>query len=654
MKLTQKFTPTQLSVTPWAVYSRCSNHIGKILDNKFDKPHLSVYEHTRHTSAEVFDHPPIPNADHLPSSQFGKGLAEEEQELLDALQADESGRRLNVVGDVGTGKTTFLKHVIDIHFGQSAFSLGLAIYMDWSDFTASVNDPVPAIHSRFVGKVLEALEKSYGPARLHAFDDDIFLKATMFAADRSMALRYEGGARTARVIAAFENALKTCPVDLTFERINALCQSDKDAIVLIVDNIDHLHSSVLEHLFDFLTEIQLRAIPMLIVAMRDHTFERGNSAYRRDRAVPAWNLRLKPPNIKLMLERRIQHFLPSTIGSAANEVLKVGAGVLYADRKLSAVCRALLNAPFSNVETYEFLCNYSNFNIRDLFVTLQEILGCPGFAAYEGDLFKSQDPVVSIGIDQCLIALGLKNHLMFFPDKSPLFNPYSAGADSNILDKVVAVRVIQLLNNRTSPIALGDLETRFVAWGYNKRAFDAQVVSMVNKDLLWTSTGAPTDFGKESRLRLSYRGRLYAKTLLRRSIFNYMMSFDVEAPSESHPIYRHHRKDFDSELKRVAQFGSQLESEAIADRVLGLASIIFDAERTELQDLTTTGKLANFKADVAPTSISLEIVEGLLRFLRRGHEADGTGSQLTAPSSATLKSVSDTKESYQAAFKYVW
>jgi hypothetical protein len=39
---------------------------------------------------------------------------------------------------------------------------------------------------------------------------------------------------------------------------------------------------------------------------------------------------------------------------------------------------------------------------------------------------------------------------MFYPEKSPLFNPYSAGLDGHFGDKLLGVRIIEFLNERTS------------------------------------------------------------------------------------------------------------------------------------------------------------------------------------------------------------
>lgn len=651
MKLTEKFSAAQLSAPSWPLYKQCESALGIILDNKFKDPHLTVYEHVRHSATEVFKHAQELEGTPLPDIGRDTGMADEEGQVLAALLAPESGRRMNVVGDVGVGKTTFVLHLVHSHFGREGYAGGQPIYVGFADFTASEVDPIQDIRRRFVTAVWAQLEQAFGLDRMMQVDDAVFEKAGMFATARALRHRSAPGERAARVTAALEQAIDEAPMELTIERINALCGEDQNALLLVVDNIDHLPETTLRALSLFLIQVQLAAVPLLLVAMRDHTYNRGFSSYREDKTVPAWNLRLKPPNIRLMIEKRIAHLLPQ---AGPGSTVSAGAGVLTIDRTTASVCRTLLNAPLSDQETYEFLCLYTNFNIRDLFANLQWIVGSSGFSAYDRDFFMQESPKVRIGIDECLIALGLRGNLMFFPDASTIFNAYSSGADDHPLDKIVAARVIQLLDNRIAPIGFRELSSRLIGWGYSANAVDAQVRAMINKDLVWTSSGSPASFTHESQLRLSYRGQLYARKIMRRTVYNYMMSFDVEAPDEAHPTYRHHKSEFRGEVASFASFTAPFESDTLADRVVGLAELIAEAERAETRQLMTRKGMDSFRADVAPRSVSVGILDGLSKFLERTLQKNGDGSRYTAPSTATLKRVGDLQQKLRHEFRGVY
>ena len=174
------------------------------------------------------------------------------------------------------------------------------------------------------------------------------------------------------------------------------------------------------------------------------------------------------------------------------------------------------------------------------------------------------------------------------------------------------------------------------------------MAAMVNKDLVWTSAGSPKNFDDGSGIRLSYRGQLYARKILRRTIFNYMMSFDVEAPNDQHPVFRHFKSEFMIELHNFANIGARFESDALAYRVLGLAQIIFDVELSEMRNLAKIGEIDGFRQKVAPKPISIGILTGLSKFLVRTHEKNGDASRFISPSTDTLKAIGESITEYRS------
>lgn len=648
MKLTERFQPAQVLAKPWDVYEQCSEAIGVILDNHFKEPHVHVYEHTRHTPEELFKHDAaIKGEEFVPvDGAAGSNLAKEEQEILSVLLAPETHRRLNVIGDVGVGKTTYIKHLAALHIGQADFSPSRLIYIDFADFTASKNNALRRIEDKFVLSVWTSLEQHFGAEAIGQIDDELFESSELFSGLRLILRRLPDQQRQEKITQALLEATQNKQLDLTFARVNQFCQADRNRLVLVVDNIDHLSQSVLTALGDFLLSAQLRLEhSLLIVAMRDHTFNSGFSAYMPDRTVMCWNQRLNPPDLRKVLDRRVEHFFPSKKDQVPT--VAVGAGALQADVDKAKLIRKLLTAPFMHQESYDFLCAYSNYNLRELFADLQKIIGFHGFKHFERGILLGADGSIDVGIDECLLALGLRRWHMFFPDKSELFNPYSAGDDTGALDRIVAARILQLLDNRITWIQYKDLAQILTNWGYSSPAIRAQMTAMVNKDLVWTSTGSPKNFDDGSGIRLSYRGQLYARKILRRAVFNYMMSFDVEAPNELHPVYRHFKSEFTGELHSFANIGSKFESDALAYRVLGLAQIIFDVELAEVRGLAKSGEIEGFRQKVAPRPISVGILSGLSKFLVRTHEKNGE-SRFMSPSTDTLKAVGENLTEYQS------
>lgn len=653
MKLTEKFSPAQLTMPSWKLYEQCSTAIGVILDNQFRDPHITVYEHVRHTPSEVFLHMEDLGGRANDLSVAYDGLASEEQALVDTLRTAESTRRLNIVGDVGVGKTTFIKHLAALHLSTAEFCNTTPIYIDFSNFNAQLTDPIVDIRTKFIDTVNAALQAMFGNEQMDAIDDALFNSADIFSASRSIYRRLPKKEKSRFVAAELHEATKFKGVALTIARINALCARDPNRLIIVIDNIDHLPEIVLRALSSFLLQIQLDARPMLVVCMRDHTFQAGFSSYREDKTVLAWNLRLKPPNLRMMLDRRINHFF-SEEKKPGRTLVTTGSGVLKIDRELSKICRSLLRSPFSDQTTYEFICRYTNYNLRDLFSNLQRIVGFAGFSYAEKEFLLQDEAKLKIGVDECLIALALRDSLMFFPDRSSTFNPYSAGQDNHVLDKIVAGRVLQFLDYRIAAIPYSELKTLLLEWGYSEIAVDAQVKAMISKDLIWTSTGSPANFTAASEVSLSYRGKLYSREIVRRAVFNYMMSFDIEAPSDSHAVFRHHKSEFRTELEAFSDFGAKFDTEALAQRVMGMAELIYDSEMTEVRLLMRKKEINDFRTAVSPRSLSLGIVDGLSKFLRKAYEEGENGWRNIPPSTATLRLVGETSNKYRTTFSKVY
>lgn len=654
MKLTEKFSPAQLRTPSWELYDQCSESIGVILDNRFKDPHITVYEHVRHSPSEVFWHRDDDFGDLPPKANIGEtDLVREELDLLGALQTPEIGRRLNIVGDVGVGKTTFIKHLAAMHLATPEFLATSQIYIDFSDFNASLEDPIVDIRHKFVDTVWGVLEKLFTEEECLAADDKVFDTADIFAPSRAILKRLPVASRPQYIAEQMQEMLRTKSVKFSIDRINVFSEGNPNRLLLVVDNIDHLPETVLKALSAFLLQVQLRAAPMLIVCMRDHTYMAGFSSYREDKTVLAWHLRLKPPNLRRMLDRRVDHFFPSE-KAGKEQVVTAGAGILKIDRAMSKVCRSLLRSPFSDQDTYEFICKYTNYNLRDLFANLQRIVGFSGYRSHDKEFFFQEEPRVVVGVDECLIALALGDSMMFFPDHSPVFNPYSAGQDTNPLDRIVAGRMLQLLDHRIDWMRYEDLKRQLVEWGYSAAAVRAQLKAMISKDIVWTSTGAPSNFSDASAVRLSYRGQLYANKILRRTVFNYLMSFDVDATSEAHPVFRHHKSEFRRELEDFSNFSAKMESEVIAYRVLGVAELIYEAEAVEVRQLMKSKEMDGFRHAVSPRSLSMGIMDGLTKFLQKSNEADGNGWRFMPPTTATLKVVSEASEKYRRAFSDIY
>ncbi|MCA9706326.1 MAG: hypothetical protein KDK70_10800, partial [Myxococcales bacterium] len=159
-------------------YEELDPLVDVVVDDKFDKPHVHVYEHLRRDSE--------PGEDEGDSKG---GLRREEQRFLAAMQVRERERSLQIRGDVGTGKSTFLRHVLDVHLGQDTFPKSEGIYIDWRDFICPEGQESESVHRKFAREVDAALERQLGPEFIDKADVEMFEGAEVFATDRARVRR---------------------------------------------------------------------------------------------------------------------------------------------------------------------------------------------------------------------------------------------------------------------------------------------------------------------------------------------------------------------------------------------------------------------------------------------------------------------------------
>jgi len=154
--------------------------IGVVLDDKFKNTHINLYEHQRHSFEDMFfltaDDESLPQDEQNDSTPGSEELVEEEFEILSVFNIPENERLLRIVGDVGVGKSTFLKHIRDIHFQSKLFGHPVTIYTDWRSFRISSKTTVNnEIEHKFAVEIFHSLETAIKP---HVFFHQISLAVT--------------------------------------------------------------------------------------------------------------------------------------------------------------------------------------------------------------------------------------------------------------------------------------------------------------------------------------------------------------------------------------------------------------------------------------------------------------------------------------------
>ena len=628
-----------MSTEKWAVYEECSPVFGQVLDdslmaNQGDEFHSYVYEHERKTFEGMYQ---LATPTTRPVESVGTegtiDLAIDEREVLAVMSSTEPHRRLMVVADVGCGKSTFLRHLMHKHFSTDKFGHPKAIYLDWRSFVASAEDPIPAIQRRFVSDVAAALERHLDLKRRVEIDRTIFLTSENFAVERAELDHVDSADYERELNQLLRKSWSENAEDFIFERLNLLCSKNRNEFVILIDNIDQLRPAVLSELAQYLIRVQLRTECLVIVALRDHTYGAESvSAYSRSGTTPCWHMILHAPDMRKLLDRRLEYFFPK--GGRSRAILNIGgaAARLKLDEETTKLAlRRILQMPFERPEAYDFLSQWSNYSVRELFRVLQTVLSAGSLRSKSIHALISTQQPLDMSLDDCLIALALTSHRIFYPQHSPLLNVYSTAADATPTDRILGVRLLQFLDHRHELISQKALRETFIRWGYSPAAIDRHLRTMIRKDVVWTDAGAPEDATEVSQLRLSYRGRLYVHTLLDRALYNYLMSFDTHAPDENHEMVRAYKSTFDDEIDNLRLLDRSIDGDLISGRILGLTEMLFEAELAERKQIRTAQAMLEFESTVGRVSIAIQVLSGLIRLFASLHNNPSASKRFILP-----------------------
>lgn len=636
MRTTDKYKPFETELPMWELYRQYIDIFGTVLDDKFPEPHIHVYEHERHTFDEMFylqatkgqQAPPVVNR-----STSMTNLVEEELMFLSFLNSEEDHRLVRLVGDVGVGKSTFLKHISTQHLPAQESGRPFVFYLDWKNFSASPADPLMSIHRYFAEQVFLVFERHLATEDLFALDSLVFENDRIFSVERHLLALAPESTRAARKNELIATIIDKEPGEFAIARFRALGKSNRNSALIIIDNVDQLPSRVLDDLLTFVIHVQVDNPFMVVFAMRNHTYARFSS-YEPFNIVPGWNMYLRAPNIKSTISRRIAYLLPKEFDATIHSNM-------FAKRESDAkqICRAILDSALSDSKSYAFLVQWSNYNIRELFNTISKIIAYPGLSGITSSLVGFRDPI-RLTVDHCLIALALRRYKMYYPDQSTVYSPYYDAAEGAHLDRIIGVRILQRLISVREPVKVADLREEFRQWGYSTHGFDEQVRGMLHKDVLWADTGPPVHFTLQSRIRLSYRGALYPNKLFRRAIFNYLVSFSVDVPKDSGLISQGVAPDV---LSSFAYFSVLIHGNEIVARVLALANVLKQSELAELDSLRERHGLRQFQERLKPQSITVTVLNGLVRFVNRLYENPASiGLSIIEPDHSFLTEI-DTK-----------
>lgn len=279
-------------------------------------------------------------------------------------------RPIVLIGDVGVGKTSFLKHLIYVR-AQAEFGKSIYIYIDLGSKGALEND--------LKAFVLDEIERQL----LSRYSVDIQQKAFVRGVYDLEVKRFRGGVwgdiydtnrqeydQKLREDLSARVANKALHVQ---QAVKHIARGRKTDVILILDNADQRDLGVQQAAFLIAQNFAREWDAIVFIAVRPQTFHQSKRAGAMS-AYPPKVFTISPPRPELLIQKRLVFALDMAEGRLPIERLH---GLRLNLHGLALFLKALLSSLQKNKEILELLSNITGGNMRAAVELITRFISTP-------------------------------------------------------------------------------------------------------------------------------------------------------------------------------------------------------------------------------------------------------------------------------------
>ncbi|KGD62572.1 hypothetical protein T9A_00863 [Alcanivorax jadensis T9] len=283
-------------------------------------------------------------------------------------------RPIVLLGDVGVGKTSFIKNLM-YNSAHEEFKKALYIYIDLGS-KASLTENLRVF---ILNEVERQLVDKY---EVDPYESGII--KGVYAADISRFSRGMWGGKKETDPDLYETKLLEKIEGLYGERdqhlkrvVGYYSKTSQKQIIICLDNADQRDFEVQQEAFVIGQELAQDWESMVFISVRPQTFFRS----KRSGALTAYPHKvftISPPRIDKVIEKRLGFALKMAEGNVSSEIYR---GFAVNAESLALFLKALLSSLRGNSELLEFLSNITGGNIRAAIEFVTNFIGSPGVDA---------------------------------------------------------------------------------------------------------------------------------------------------------------------------------------------------------------------------------------------------------------------------------
>lgn len=448
--------------------------------------------------------------------------------VRDTLASSLSHRSIILLGDVGVGKTTFIRHFVSID-ASDVLQEAIVLYVDFGREPALTDELRSYAQESFIRQLYD----DYGID----IDDRNFVHAVY----RSDLQRFEKGiygdllragdksAYTLKEIEHLEQLVQRRDEHLR-RSLDHIQKSQRRQIVVFLDNVDQRAAAFQDEVF-LIAESLASSWPVTaFVALRPETFQRSKVAGALSGYQPRV-FTIYPPRIDRVLQARLAYALKLLDSQGA--LPGFPAGVTIESDRLRAYLVMLAVALNENRQIIEFIDNMSGGSVRRAIEILMRFIGSGHVNNSKIFDILERDDHYWLPLHEFLRAVAYGDHEYFDPTTSLLVNIFDISSDDGTEHFLLPCLLASLESSGTSNegfVSTATLYASLQGIGFLPVQIDAALERGLSGGLIETYPRVldAADIREAVRLRLTSSGAYTFKRLP--CEFSYIDSVIVDTP----------------------------------------------------------------------------------------------------------------------------
>lgn len=438
-----------------------------------------------------------------------------------------SQRPILLIGDIGVGKTMFIKHLYQVREPE-VFANALVFYIDFGHKPTLEKDLRTFIETEIVAQLLEKHninieERNFVHGVLHRaiefFDKGIYcdIKETNPAEFRQKQVEF-----IAEKLRDRDSYLRSC--------LNHIERGHKKQLVIFLDNVDQRSYEFQDQAFLVAESIAENWPVTVFISIRPETFYRSKVSG----TISAYHPRaftIAPPRVDKVVNRRLVYGL---------KLLERGQSLLSGDvhvksERLGNYIKVLIHSFSNNLHLMQFLDNMVGGNIRLALSFVGVFIGSGHVDTGKIlDIFKVQGSYL-VPLHEFIRAVTYGDHEYYSPDASEIMNLFDISTPDgreHFLSPILLAQLDRWSQHSTSDgfVPVSDIYAYAQSVGFNPYQIDWAIKRLLRRNLIELPTKAreaerlvPT-----SHYRITTTGSYYVRKLIRQ--FTYVDAMVVDTP----------------------------------------------------------------------------------------------------------------------------